>query len=78
MQIYGADQIDLSYPYGDSTPLSRPRLAGTARLQPAASATASASAAVRAAGAYRYYLVWLTTLPPGKQSASISELTLFK
>ena len=28
--------------------------------------------------AYRYYLIWLTTLPPGQQSASISELTLFK
>ena len=27
---------------------------------------------------YRYYLLWLTTLPPGEESASISELTLFK
>jgi serine/threonine protein kinase len=26
--------------------------------------------------AFRYYLVWITKLPPGKQQASISELTL--
>ena len=31
-----------------------------------------------AKSSYRYYLVWITTLPPGQQSASISELTLFK
>ena len=28
--------------------------------------------------ARRYYLVWLTTLPPGMESATINELTLFK
>jgi tRNA A-37 threonylcarbamoyl transferase component Bud32 len=28
--------------------------------------------------AFRYYLVWITKLPPNSQSASISELTLFK
>jgi hypothetical protein len=27
---------------------------------------------------YRYYLLWLTGLPPGQQSASISEVALFK
>jgi serine/threonine-protein kinase len=27
---------------------------------------------------FRYYLVWITKLPPGSQSASISEITLFK
>jgi hypothetical protein len=26
---------------------------------------------------FRYYLIWLATLPPGMQSAQISELTLF-
>jgi hypothetical protein len=31
-----------------------------------------------AATPYRYYLIWLTTLPPGQESASISDLTLFK
>ena len=27
---------------------------------------------------YRYYLIWLTTLPPNLQAAQIAELTLFK
>jgi len=27
---------------------------------------------------HRYYLLWLTALPPGKQSATITDLTLFK
>jgi eukaryotic-like serine/threonine-protein kinase len=27
---------------------------------------------------YRYYLVWITKLPPGGQTAEISEITLFK
>ncbi len=28
--------------------------------------------------AYRYYLVWITKLPPDRQTAEISEITLFK
>jgi serine/threonine-protein kinase len=27
---------------------------------------------------YRYYLVWITKLPPGRETAEISEITLFK
>ncbi len=27
---------------------------------------------------HRYYLLWMTTLPPGRQSATISDLTLFR
>jgi eukaryotic-like serine/threonine-protein kinase len=27
---------------------------------------------------YRYYLVWITKLPPGRQTGQISEITLFK
>jgi hypothetical protein len=27
---------------------------------------------------YRYYLMWMTTLPPGRESATIAELTLFR
>ena len=26
---------------------------------------------------YRYYLLWITKLPPGMELASIAELTLF-
>jgi eukaryotic-like serine/threonine-protein kinase len=31
-----------------------------------------------AARRYRYYLVWITKLPPGRSSAEISEITLFR
>ena len=26
---------------------------------------------------YRYYLIWITSLPPGRTNASISDLALF-
>jgi serine/threonine-protein kinase len=76
VQIYGAEKVGLSYAYGDSTPLSARGWQG-----PLASAIAVRNRQrIRISGghAYRYYLIWLTTLPPGEQSASISELTLFK
>ena len=77
VQIYGARSIDLSFPYGNATPLAARGWHG-----PLASASnihnrqriRFANAATR----YRYYLIWLTTLPPGEESASISDLTLFK
>ncbi|HXP36480.1 MAG TPA: protein kinase [Solirubrobacteraceae bacterium] len=77
VQVYGADKIDLSYAYGDSTPLTQRGWQGP--LGSATSVRDNERIKLKTpATAYRYYLVWLTTLPPGKQSASISELTLFK
>jgi hypothetical protein len=77
VQIYGANRIDLSYPYGDSTPLAARGWQG-----PLASASGVRNGQrvrfMSNSSAYRYYLVWLTTLPPGQESASISDLTLFK
>ena len=77
MQIYSARNANLSYPYGDSTPLTSRGWHG-----PLASATSVRNGQriklSSAATPYRYYLIWLTTLPPGQQSASISDLTLFK
>jgi tRNA A-37 threonylcarbamoyl transferase component Bud32 len=77
VQIYSARNVNLSYPYGDSTPLTSRGWHG-----PLASATSVRNGQriklSSAATAYRYYLIWLTTLPPGQQSASISDLTLFK
>ncbi len=77
VQVYAADRIDLALPYGDSTPL----------LQRGWKGPVGASASVRSGerikletpgGAHRYYLVWLTTLPPHMQSATIADITLFK
>jgi eukaryotic-like serine/threonine-protein kinase len=77
VQIYGARSIDLSYPYGNTTPLTARGWSG-----PLASAgDVHNRQRIRfssAATPYRYYLIWLTTLPPGQESASISDLTLFK
>jgi eukaryotic-like serine/threonine-protein kinase len=75
-QIYVANQIDLSLPYGNSTPLTARGWRGPVGEQP--SVRDGAHIPITLGGKrYRYYLVWITKLPPGKQSASISELTLF-
>jgi serine/threonine-protein kinase len=76
-QIYGAEQIQLSLPYGNSTPLvargwqgpigSSRYVHDRERIQ-----------LDRGGPPYRYYLIWMTTLPPAQQSTSIAELTLFK
>jgi serine/threonine-protein kinase len=77
VQIYSADHIDLSQPYGSSTPLNARGWEGPI----------GASSSVRSGeriplqpppGAHRYYLVWMTTLPPGQHSATIADITLFK
>ncbi len=77
VQIYAADRIELELPYGSSTSLSARGWLGPV----------GASAHVHdgeripltlSGHPHRYYLVWLTTLPPGMESASLNELTLFK
>jgi eukaryotic-like serine/threonine-protein kinase len=76
VQIYAARSINLSYPYGNTTSLASRGWHG-----PLASASnVHNRQRIRFANttAYRYYLIWLTTLPPGEESASISDLTLFK
>jgi eukaryotic-like serine/threonine-protein kinase len=76
-QIYVANHIDLSLPYGDSTPLAARGWRGPVGED--ADVRKNARIALALAGArYRYYLVWITKLPPGQESAAISELTLFR
>jgi serine/threonine-protein kinase len=76
-QIYLANHIDLSLPYGNSTPL-----AGRGWQGPAGEDSNVRDGArikiTPSGGRYRYYLVWITTLPPGMQSASLSEVTLVR
>jgi hypothetical protein len=77
VQIYAAHSVSLSYPYGNSTSLaargwhgplgSAENIRDRQRIKLQTAATR-----------YRYYLVWITTLPPGQESASIADLTLFK
>jgi serine/threonine protein kinase len=77
VQIYVADHIDLALPYGDSASLETRGWEG-----PVASSTdVHDGERIRLktpAGKHRYYLIWMTTLPPHRQSAMIADVTLFK
>jgi serine/threonine protein kinase len=77
VQIYGAEQLKLSYPYGNSTPLAERGWQGPVGIATSVRNRQRIKLS-SAATPYRYYLLWITTLPPGQQSASISDLTLFK
>ena len=77
VQGYAGDHPKLEQPFGDSTSLVARSWQGPV----------GASTHVRSGQRipltldgrpHRYYLVWLTTLPPKMESATIAELTLFK
>jgi len=75
-QVYVANKIDLSLPYGDSTPLTKRGWQGPVGED--ADVRNGAHIQLTLGGKrYRYYLLWITKLPPNMQSASIAELTLF-
>ncbi len=76
VQIYAANSIKLSLPYGDPAPLSARGWQGPV----GASEHVHGRERIRlnvAGQRFRYYLVWIISLPPGMESASIGELTLF-
>ncbi len=75
--LYVANNVELALPYGDSTTLAARGWQGPVgqsryvrnheRIQ------------LNLDGRrFRYYLLWITTLPPRMESASIADLTLFK
>jgi hypothetical protein len=76
-QVYVADHIELGLPYGNSTPLSERGWQGPVG---ASTDVHSGQRIPLSLGGHphRYYLVWLSTLPPRMESATIDELTLFK
>jgi eukaryotic-like serine/threonine-protein kinase len=76
-QVYAADNINLSLQYGDATPLPARGWQGpigASRLVHGGERISLNTAGHR----FRYYLLWLTTLPPGMQRATIADVTLFK
>jgi len=77
VQIYATDHIELQLPYGSPTSLSargwQGPLGASANVHNGERIPLALSGQPR-----RYYLVWLTTLPPNSESATINELTLFK
>jgi serine/threonine-protein kinase len=76
VQVYVADHIDLSLPYGDATPLAARGWQGPVGASKSVASTERVK--INVSRGYRYYLMWMTALPPGQQSATISELTLLK
>jgi hypothetical protein len=77
VQLYGANTVRTSVPYGDSTTLAERGWLGPF----GASSYVHDGERIQlnpGGKTFRYYLVWITTLPPGTQSASIADLTLFK
>jgi serine/threonine-protein kinase len=76
VQIYGAEQLRLSFPYGDSTPLAARGWQGP--LGTSGYVHGRERIGLHSDSPFRYYLVWITTLPPAKESAAISGLTLFR
>ncbi len=78
VQIYVANHIDLSHPFGDATPLAARGWQGPVGSDSSIHNRERIALSLPPGQRFRYYLLWLTTLPPGKQSASISELTLLR
>jgi eukaryotic-like serine/threonine-protein kinase len=75
--IYASDDFRDRLPYGDTTPLTQ---RGWTQLAPvrAVSARTTIPLSNQSNARYRYYLIWITALPPSNETAEISEATLFK
>jgi eukaryotic-like serine/threonine-protein kinase len=75
--IYAATNINLSLPYGDATALSARGWQGP--LGASTYVHDGERVKLNTGGRrLRYYLIWLSTLPPGMQRATISDVTLFR
>jgi serine/threonine-protein kinase len=74
--VYAANSIATGLPFGASASLAKRgwrAVAGPRRI--AARSTIALSTGHRR---YRYYLLWITSLPVGGESVAISEMTLFR
>jgi serine/threonine-protein kinase len=76
VQVYASSQEPSPLSYGDPATLSARGWKGP--LGSSAAVSGRQLISLRAGQPFRYYLVWISTLPPGMQSASIDELTLFR
>ncbi len=75
MAIYASDSFK-ELPYGDSASL---KARGWHQLAGSVVVGANQSIALRPVDhPYRYYLFWITRLPPESESAQIAEVTLFR
>jgi eukaryotic-like serine/threonine-protein kinase len=76
-EVYAAQRFDQSLPYGDATPLSRRDWTQVAGVHTVGSNTTIPLSDAHDE-AFRYYLVWIVKLSPGREVAEISEMTLLK
>jgi eukaryotic-like serine/threonine-protein kinase len=77
VQLYAGDAVNLELPYGDATPLTARGWQGPFGSSPSVHSGERIQLSL-AGHSHRYYLIWMATLPPGKQSATIADVTLFK
>jgi eukaryotic-like serine/threonine-protein kinase len=74
--VYAAKSFDAHLPYEDSASLAQ---RGWTELAPPRTIGAQSTIRLNTDGVvFRYYLLWITHLPPGSETAAISGLTLFK
>jgi tRNA A-37 threonylcarbamoyl transferase component Bud32 len=77
VQVYVANRVPGVLAYGSSESLAARGWQGP--VGASTSVRNGARISLRAPGGpHRYFLIWLTTLPPAKQAATITDLTLFK
>jgi serine/threonine-protein kinase len=77
VQLYVSDHINLSFPFGSSSPLAARGWQGP--VGSSANLRSGEHIQMHLHGrSYRYYLIWMTVLPAHKQSATIADITLFK
>jgi eukaryotic-like serine/threonine-protein kinase len=77
VQIYAANEVQPIVNYGEHTPLAARGWQGPF-AQDAYVRSGEQLRLSDAGASFRYYLVWIITLPAQMKSASISELTLFR
>ncbi len=76
VQVYVANSINLALPYGNPTPLAQRGWEGP--VGGSANVQSGERIKLTLGARRRYYLLWMTELPTGRESAEITALTLFK
>jgi serine/threonine-protein kinase len=76
VQVYVADHFDDTLAYGDSTSLTARGWQGP--VGASSHVHSGERIPISPAARHRYYLLWMTTLPPGQQSTTIADVTLFR
>src|SRR5208283_4419369 len=77
LQVYVADSIQQEVPGSGATTLTALGWQGPVGASSYVHGDEKIALALHG-GSWRYYLLWLTALPPGRQLATIEEVALFR